>query len=850
MSGSPNAPIPLAHTFSQYSEDGTETQVDLETITEHCTEVYEEAENHFSERDLDPTIVKVICHLHDIGKYTEYFQDYIRGTDTNTSQLKNHAFISSIATMYTLHKLGYDSETRLIGFIAVAKHHSEPSNLSNLSEYTDFGLTNIEKKWERVETQAQSIQDNFGTPELFSQFFDSGPSFQEKVTEYAELAKEQQLSKADITEETYQKSMDYWSVLTLSDKIATKGLQTPTGDPLQDEKITTHIQNFDQPDQQLKRELNKHRETARKNALKSIQNADENQNFQLTLPTGFGKTLTGLQAGLQLSNEKDGNLIYALPYTTVIDQTDSIIRKVFNITPIHSQYTIHHHLADTRTVTENIDEISNQKFTGELWQSNLVLTTFVQLLESLAGPVNKQSLKLPALKDSVIILDEPQAITPDWWSLTGRLTEVLNEQYNASVIFMTATQPQLDQSSDYLSQPTQLINPDDHFDFLNSNPRVQFNYHESVKQYTDNPNTDPLPIEEAATEVANTPQTSTLAICNTIDSTIKLSEEVHQELPEDTIHLNKKLQELYNKNQAYSNESSVTKTAEKLKTIATNNPHATVTLTTRLRPIDRQILIETTTKITETDTKLTTISTQLVEAGVDISFDSVYRDFAPLSSIVQAAGRCNRSFEGETRPVTIWRLANTNDTSKPPSELVYASSYGQLRATRQTLKELTAPVSEHTMITTGVTNYYNTLHEKGTIGNPSLVTAVNNANFKALRKESLITQLRDTIDVIVTTNSIEENYTASYKRLIEPTEPNTIDTLLGSVYTNQPYTIASRLLENLKTRTINVPLTKNISPIPIDEDNNLYWINATETSQYELSHGQGLTEANVTDRFV
>jgi len=64
---------------------------------------------------------------------------------------------------------------------------------------------------------------------------------------------------------------------------------------------------------------------------------------------------------------------------------------------------------------------------GEAWRDGTVLTTFVQLFESLAGPTNRQGLKLPSLESSIIILDEPQALPKDWWGAIQRLLDIVTD---------------------------------------------------------------------------------------------------------------------------------------------------------------------------------------------------------------------------------------------------------------------------------------------------------------------------------------------------------------------------------------------------------------------------------------
>lgn len=132
-------------------------------------------------------------------------------------------------------------------------------------------------------------------------------------------------------------------------------------------------------------------------------------------------------------------------------------------------------------------------------------------------------------------------------------------------------------------------------------------------------------------------------------------------------------------------------------------------LSTRLRPIDRLKLIETAKELTDRGAPLLTISTQLVEAGVDISFEQVYRDLAPIDSIVQAAGRCNRSFERDEGRVTVWWLDTPEEQTKTPAEAVYNRGTSLLPVAAETLESVRGDqttLSETAVARTAVQTYY------------------------------------------------------------------------------------------------------------------------------------------------
>jgi len=519
--------------------------------------------------------------------------------------------------------------------------------------------------------------------------------------------------------------------------------------------------------------------------------------------------------------------------------------------------TVHHHLAETYTDIDGGDSRSGstespntgaEALYGESWQATLVLTTFVQLFESVAGPRNTQSIKLPAIQDSIIVVDEPQALPIDWWPLVARLSTTLADQYNATLVLMTATQPRFIRAlTDH--PPTPLVDAgahDRHVEFLSANPRVTFVLDRSVTEYIESPDSaTPVETEDAASRLlaaATTgDQNSVLAVTNTIASAADL----HASLVETRrgrdssgplvslgdgldVFLSRKgrtealraairsggTDEESNSADASSGESdrwATTDADPDLDALAMQylrfldgrveddgQPLVTAALTTRLRPMDRALLIATMQHLLEPDTEtpfdgcpLVVVSTQLIEAGVDVSFDRLFRDIAPVPSLVQAAGRCNRSLTDDTRRVTVWQLAGPDDAPLPSR--IYTLGADKLRATRAALRQTMVDssqrtavdqIAETTMITDAVNWYYRRLFaeqqgvtidgdgaeqpvrsgDRAAVSvDDALVRALEKARGEELREASLIDD--DTIDVLVLVTEADRETLTRYCRL-------------------------------------------------------------------------------------
>jgi hypothetical protein len=551
-----------------------------------------------------------------------------------------------------------------------------------------------------------------------------------------------------------------WSGLVLSDKTsaarASNDVETYAATQPGLNRLDEYVQDLEaevtaDKDGNRNERLNYFRSKAREDVLDNVSLFAENGGgvATLTLPTGMGKTLTGLSAAFALRDALNGErVVYALPFTSIIDQVVDEIEGIYEADTAGQLLTAHHHLSET-AIRDSDDQSADDSdrnddvagMLGESWRAGLTVTTFVQLFESLAGPKNRQSMKLPALKNSVVVLDEPQSLPLDWWKLVPRLAQLLTEQYDASVIAMTATQPKL------FNEATPLVDePETYFD---TTSRVAYTLDHSTERYIAD-QAKPKSYDAAATELQTPIDSgeSVLAICNTIDSARMLTDRVTDRLADSTfVDVSEVYAEILSEfGSAKSIESK--ELAEKIKE-ADGTP--ILHLSTRLRPVDRLTLVETAKALTDDGQSLLTISTQLVEAGVDISFDRVYRDLAPIDSIVQAAGRCNRSFERNQGEVVVWWLDHPEQKDKTPAEAVYNRGTSLLPVAASTFKSIRdqqGSLSETAVARDAVQEYYRRLHEQKDVGKQAWADYVDEAKAKKLAEKSLIDQ-GPTADILV-----------------------------------------------------------------------------------------------------
>lgn len=352
--------------------------------------------------------------------------------------------------------------------------------------------------------------------------------------------------------------------------------------------------------------------------------------FRLTVPTGGGKTRSAMAFALRHGIEHGmRRVVVAVPFTTITQQTAGVYRQIFEgSSSDRGRVVLEHHSAAVEGDPAEDDEGSSasavwRRLAADNWDAPVIVTTTVQLFESLFSNRRGMTRKLHSLARSVIVLDEAQSLPPGLLAPVLDALRELTEHYGASVVLSTATQPAFDQINEFKELNAREIVPDHpyHFGTLR---RVEYDFTKTGE-----------PNEWRDVAAWMRAERSVLAIVNTKRHATELLDALDDP---GALHLSTLLC------RAHRHEV--------------------------LREIRRRLAAGEPCRV---------VSTQVVEAGVDLDFAAVLRAEGPLDAVIQAAGRCNR--EGELDGLGRVVVFTPPDSASPPG--VYRSGRDIARVVRE-----------------------------------------------------------------------------------------------------------------------------------------------------------------------
>lgn len=636
----------------------------LKEVTDFLME--DKVQHLVSESELKTLLYRLISY-HDIAKASIFFQLYlakalvlkgkghvnysidqlelfIRSNSSkynewiNSPELKEHAHFGAWAFLTTFsleERYGLDA---MLSLKVLKRHHGylrnfELANMNPSNHKNQFKIIDENIDYGNMEIQLNSIGLPFKTPyisEILEGF---------KLLKFKKLEKYLEENQDPIH---YLKTLFVYSLLLSADK----------GDVMLKNKSFVRIQissqvidDFKKSNLTDKLKINDLREKAYLSAVDNILKYGEQSFFSITLPTGLGKTFTAFKSALLLKEKfaPKARIVYCLPFTSIIDQNGLLFKEILIKSGLKSELIgIHHHLAIPESKGENEIDYPEWEYFTEGWQKEITISTFVQLWESMFANHNKDLRKFHNLVNSIIILDEVQAINPTLLPALEFMMEAMAKYFNTKFILVTATQPII--LPDKIQKLCWFETEDYFFKKLNRT--------EIDKTLLSKGLISEEELANLINDEFNFQPKSILVICNTI----RYSQNLFQVLSEKL-----EIDELF-----YLSASII--------------PHSRET-----------VLNDFISPLLKNNKPLILISTQVIEAGVDVDFDLVFRDFSPLSSINQAAGRCNRNSSKGISKVYIFRsgkekiydptlLSVTENTLKNNSTEIEESQYFELNA--------------------------------------------------------------------------------------------------------------------------------------------------------------------------
>ncbi|MEK4425811.1 CRISPR-associated helicase Cas3' [Solibacillus sp. FSL K6-1523] len=562
-----------------------------------------------------PSVFGLAGLLHDLGKYSDDFQIYLREAVANPDKPPkrgsvNHSTAGGRLLMERFHGK-QDFQSIMVEMIsnAIYSHHGQLMDFINPDGKSPF----LERE-NNDNIPMEIIKKRFFEEVMSEEAFDAYVT--QAVIEFFNFSKSFKPSKEDIRFKIAPHLTNcIFSSLIDADRTNSRDFDenNPQQEALNIEQtFTTYLNTLEQKLHEMQQEA------IPNNITKLRQQMSDNCYdkamlptgiYSLSIPTGGGKTLASLRFGLKhaIEHGKD-RIIYVVPFTTIIEQNAQTVRKLLDTKELlehHSNVTVEEREATTYDELTLQRQLNNAK---DNWDIPIVFTTMVQYLNSFYSGKGRNLRRLHNLSNAVIIFDEVQSVPPKCVSLFNESIIFLSKYAKSTIVLCTATQPALQHVKRNIQTDGELV--------------------ENLTE-----------IEQAFKRTAIVPM------------------DEHDEWTTD--QLSEFIEDKLDSVRSILIISNNKRTTKDLYTKFANRKHV-YHLSTGMCPAHRQEKLEQMRIALKNKEQVLCMSTQLIEAGVDVSFECVMRSLAGVDSIAQAAGRCNRNGEVDVREVYVFRHAEEN----------------------------------------------------------------------------------------------------------------------------------------------------------------------------------------------
>lgn len=555
-----------------------------------------------------------ICWLHDLGKYTQFFQDYLLESKVVAQELKAHSAFGAYAA-YQLFR--YNSEVALTAYYLIKMHHSNLLTIDQVLYPDSFYKHRVEDVFRQ---QQQHLLNYDELAETFPDLKNITFSVADAKTLFKDFKKS---FKKRPSIERYFKVNYLFSLLIEADKL-------DASDTTRYLPVTIDIDSVDKragfgkpqfPKHKALRDFtqNELRNYVRYQVTDNLSRANilEKRIFTLAAPTGIGKTLTALDFALKLrrkievDQQRIPQIIYGLPFINIIEQALSEYEATMTTGKIIGHYQYADIFGGDQPGEDEDRQYNQKKMQWDTWQCDVVITSFVQFFETLIGNRNRLLKKFHRMAGAIVILDEVQTLAIEKLPVIGAALHYLCKFLDTRVLIMTATQPKIFElmrrEMAIETKQTELIP-------YNLLPQGQdvfacFNRTKIVPLLQE-------AIDDASFLKLFLSQWTTGKNCIIVLNKVQRSIDVFNLLKKHFLEEKQKVALCY--------------------------------LSTNITPVERQRRIKQIKRLLP-NKNCVLVSTQVVEAGVDLDFDMGFRDLGPIDSIVQVAGRINRENDTERK---------------------------------------------------------------------------------------------------------------------------------------------------------------------------------------------------------
>lgn len=596
----------------------------------HCKNTVQYALERMNTDNFVHTI-RVAGWLHDLGKYSDDFQEYIRKVADGQKVKRgsvNHTFAGVIYILEKFHNeynSKYEKRTSELIAYAVGAHHG----LFDTMNYKDENGFEHRLRYSKDSIEYEEVIQRFHQYHIsekqveqeFLMAVSEVEGFSEKV-----IADCQNWYLTENRHEEYNPSIELhyvWGMLVrMITSIVMYGDRTDTAEFMQDilhENRTVSASFWKEQlaymESQLSEKLKAADETPLNRERQKISDACKefankgNGIYKLSVPTGAGKTLSTIRYAYTIAElEKKQRVIFVIPLLSVLEQNAEEIKKYTK-----AKETIGEHHSNIMQVNDTDESLNQSQLLAEFWDEPIIITTLYQLLMNMFSEETSYVMRFSALANSVIVIDEAQSIPLRDTHMFDLVVNFLKDFFHTTIVLCSATQPAFENAIYPIryTEPFQIIGQ--------SEERNQIFRRVNVHNMVDSYGMSNAEIVDFCINKMEKIQ-SLLVICNTRNQAKKLYQEMKY----------------------YKSESLIIF-------------HLSTSMCLQHR---RDVLAEINECLNaKSRKKIICVSTQMVEAGIDFSFESVVRSLAGIDNVVQAFGRCNRSFEyGKTCDAYIVRM--------------------------------------------------------------------------------------------------------------------------------------------------------------------------------------------------